>query len=155
MVIEFVIWLILTVAASRILQSTFSLSQTVSLLIAALVCALAVALVMFMLNSQFRKKAVKTSAHVDKILPPQRSGGLAQVEISIHSGSRVICATITPEVTPEAGSDICVWVSGRRVLPSLPTPASDFRILAVCLVIAALVLLGYLCTLLLPDPTKA
>ena len=154
MIPEFIGWLLLTMLGSRILQSTFSLTQLPALIIVAPVAALIVSLVMFAVNSHFRKHAVRMNAHVDKILPPQRSGGLARVDVSVHQDKKVIYATLTPEVTPTQGDELKVWVCGRRILPELPTPGSDFRILAVCLIIAALAGLGYLCTLLLPDPTK-
>lgn len=153
MVTEFIIWLALTVVGSRILQEAYSLAQTISLLIAAPVSALLVSAVMFVLNTHFRKHAQKVTAHVDKILPPQRTGGLARAEVSIPLGGKTIHATLTPEEKPDAGTELPVWVCGRRVLLTPPTIASDFRIWGVCIVIAALAALGYLCAQLLPDPT--
>ena len=153
MVLEFILWLLLSAFFSQLLQGLLQLSQLICLLIAAPSAALIISLALIIINSIFRAKAIQVSGRVDKLLPPLRSGGLPRVQVSCQQNGKNPTFILTPEDTPEEGAELSIWVWGRRALLTLPPPRSAFRILGVCAVVMALAGLGYLCTLLLPDPT--
>ncbi len=153
MVVEFILWLAIASGLQVLLQGTARLSPLISLLIAAPAAALVVTLGLMAVNGRFRRRARRVEAHIDRTLPPLRTGGLPRAEVSYTLGGRRFSRVLTLEGNANPGDHLELWALGRRGQPALPAPRSDFRVLALCAVIMALAALGYFCAKLLPDPT--
>ena len=149
MILDFLLWIAATCVAAACLQGA-GLPRLAGLLAAGWGVALVMTGVRALRNRRFRREAAAVTATVTGSLPPLRTGGLPRTQLSL--GGRTL--TLTLEEAPEPGATVPLWQLGRRVLARKPSPWNDLLPLLLCALVTAALGLGYLCTLLLPDPTR-